>query len=213
LSEASPVCTVNPVTGGGKPGSVGLPLPGTVIEIVSREDPDRVLGPGERGEICITGPQVMVGYANRAKENVDIFRGKRLHTGDVGYLDEDGYLYIVDRIKDLIISGGFNVYPRQVEEAVHQHPAVAEVAVIGVPDSHRGETVKAYVRLRDGETVTAGDLRAFLKGRLAPFQMPRQIEFMDALPKTLIGKISKKDLPMPEPGARPELDSAWTAGV
>jgi acyl-CoA synthetase (AMP-forming)/AMP-acid ligase II/esterase/lipase len=213
LSEASPVCTVNPVASGGKPGSVGLPLPGTVIEIVSREDPDLILGPGERGEICITGPQVMAGYANRAKENVDIFRGKRLHTGDVGYLDEDGYLYIVDRIKDLIISGGFNVYPRQVEEAIHQHTAIAEVAVIGVPDLHRGETVKAYVKLRDGQTVTAGDLRAFLKDRLAPFQMPRQIEFLDALPKTLIGKISKKDLPAAEPGAKPELDSAWTPGV
>ncbi len=213
LSEASPVCTVNPLAGGGKPGSVGLPLPGTVIDIVSREDPDLILGPGERGEICITGPQVMAGYANRAKENVDIFRGKRLHTGDVGYLDEDGYLYIVDRIKDLIISGGFNVYPRQVEEAIHQHPAVAEVAVIGVPDMHRGETVKAYVKLRDGQAVTAGDLRAFLKDRLAPFQMPRQIEFLEALPKTLIGKISKKDLPAAEPGAKPELDSAWTPGV
>ena len=155
----------------------------------------------------------MAGYANRAKENVDIFRGKRLHTGDVGYLDDDGYLYIVDRIKDLIISGGFNVYPRQVEEAVHQHPAVAEVAVIGVPDLHRGETVKAYVKLRDGQTVTAGDLRAFLKDRLAPFQMPRPINVLDALPKTLIGKISKKDLPAIEPGAKPELDSAWTPGV
>jgi acyl-CoA synthetase (AMP-forming)/AMP-acid ligase II/esterase/lipase len=213
LSEASPVCTVNPVAGGGKPGSVGLPLPGTIIEIVSREDPDRILGAGERGEICITGPQVMSGYANRAKENVDIFRGKRLHTGDVGYLDEDGYLFIVDRIKDLIISGGFNVYPRQVEEAVHQHPAVAEVAVIGVPDLHRGETVKAFVRLHDGQSVTAGDLRAFLKDRLAPFQMPRQIEFMDALPKTVIGKISKKDLPAVTPGTKPELDSASTPGV
>jgi long-chain acyl-CoA synthetase len=155
----------------------------------------------------------MAGYANRAKENIDIFRGRRLRTGDVGYLDEDGYLYIVDRIKDLIISGGFNVYPRQVEEAVHQHPAVAEVAVIGVPDPHRGETVKAYVKLREGAAVTGGELRAFLKDRLAPFQMPRQIEFIDDLPRTLIGKVSKKDLPMPGPAARPELDSARTPGV
>jgi long-chain acyl-CoA synthetase len=213
LSEASPVCTVNPLTDGGKPGSVGLPLPGTVIEIVSREKPDQILGAGERGEICITGPQVMVGYANRAKENVDIFRGGRLHTGDVGYLDEDGYLYIVDRIKDLIISGGFNVYPRMVEEVIHQHPAVAEAAVIGVPDQHRGETVKAFITLREGEALTAADLRVFLKDKLAPFQMPRHIEFRDALPKTLIGKISKKDLPTVEPGVEVEPDPIWTAGV
>lgn len=193
LSEASPVCTVNPLAGG-KPGSVGLPLPGTLIEIVSLEDPDRILEVGERGEICITGPQVMAGYADRAQENVDVFRGGRLHTGDVGYLDADGYLYIVDRIKDLIICGGFNVYPRMVEEVIQQHPAVAEVAVCGVPDAHRGEVVKAFIKLRDGETLTAAALRTFLKDKLAPFQMPRQIAFRDSLPKTMIGKISKKDL-------------------
>jgi len=193
LSEAGPVCTVNPLTGG-KPGSVGLPLPGTVIEIVSIDDPDRPLGIGERGEICVTGPQVMVGYAKHAAETADVLRGSRLRTGDVGYLDEDGYLYIVDRIKDLIISGGFNVYPRQVEEVIRQHPAVEEVAVCGVPDAHRGEVVKAFVKRREGASLTAGELRAFLRDKLAPFQMPRLIEFREELPKTLIGKISKKDL-------------------
>ena len=193
LSEASPVCTINPLSGG-KPGSVGLPLPGTVIEIVALDDPDRVLGPNERGEICISGPQVMAGYANRARENVDIFRGTRLHTGDVGYLDEDGYLTIVDRIKDLILSGGFNVYPRQVEDVILEHPAVEEVAVCGIADPHRGEIVKAFVKIRDGATVTAGELRSFCKERLAPFQTPREIEFRDSLPKTLIGKIAKKEL-------------------
>jgi len=187
------VCTINPLSGG-KPGSVGLPLPGTVIEIVALDDPDRVLGPNERGEICISGPQVMAGYANRARENVDIFRGTRLHTGDVGYLDEDGYLTIVDRIKDLILSGGFNVYPRQVEDVILEHPAVEEVAVCGIADPHRGEIVKAFVKIRDGATVTAGELRSFCKERLAPFQTPREIEFRDSLPKTLIGKIAKKEL-------------------
>jgi len=210
LSEASPVCTVGPL-GGGKPGSVGLPLPGTVIDIVSLEDPDRRLGIGERGEVCITGPQVMVGYANRAKENVSIFQGARLHTGDVGYLDEDGYLYIVDRIKDLILSGGFNVYPRQVEEVMHLHPAVEEVAVCGVPDAHRGEIVKAFVKLRQGAAVNAAELREFLRDKLAPFQMPRQIEFRETLPKTLIGKISKKDLVAEATAAQPAADSALTA--
>ncbi|HYM99214.1 MAG TPA: AMP-binding protein, partial [Aestuariivirgaceae bacterium] len=193
LSEASPVCTINPLEGG-KAGSVGLPLPGTVIEIVSMENPDRPLGHNERGEVCVSGPQVMAGYANRAKENVDVFRGARLHTGDIGYLDEDGYLYIVDRIKDLIISGGFNVYPRQVEEVIHLHPAVEEVAVCGVLDSHRGEIVKAYVKLREGRSLSGPELRDFCKDKLAPFQVPRQVEFRATLPKTLIGKIAKKEL-------------------
>ena len=194
LSETGPVCTVNPIDVGRRPGSAGLPLPATVIEITALDNPECVLGLGDRGEVCVSGPQVMAGYANRAKENIDIFRGGRLHTGDIGYLDDDGYLYIVDRIKDLILSGGFNVYPRMVEEVIHLHPAVEEVAVCGVPDRHRGEIVKAFVKLGDGEELTAGDLRVFLKDKLAPFQMPRKIEFRDSLPKTLIGKISKKDL-------------------
>ncbi|NQU59977.1 MAG: long-chain fatty acid--CoA ligase [Rhodospirillales bacterium] len=194
LSETSPVVTINPLTGDGKAGSVGLPLPGTVITIVSTEDPGKVLPAGERGEVCIKGPQVMAGYANRARENIEVFEGGSLHTGDIGYLDEDGYLFIVDRIKDLILSGGFNVYPRMVEEAIHLHPAVEEVAVCGVSDQHRGEIIKAFVTLKEGEGVTAAELKAYLKDELAPFQMPRQIEFRESLPKTLIGKISKKDL-------------------
>ncbi|MDP9138113.1 MAG: AMP-binding protein, partial [Pseudomonadota bacterium] len=193
LSEASPVCAVNPLTGG-KPGSVGLPLPQTVIEIVSLENRDRLLAANQHGEICITGPQVMAGYANRAKENVDVFRGRRMHTGDVGYLDDDGFLYIVDRIKDLILSGGFNVYPRQVEEVLYLHPAIEEAAVLGVPDRHRGEIIKAYVKLREGTSLTFAELREFCADRLAPFQMPRQMEIRASLPKTLIGKISKREL-------------------
>ncbi len=193
LSEAGPVCTVNPLDGG-KPGSVGLPLPGTVIEIVALDDPQQLLGPGEPGEICVTGPQVMAGYANRAQENVDAFRGGRLHTGDVGYLDQDGYLHVVDRIKDLILSSGFNVYPSLVEEAILAHPAVAEAAVRGVADAHRGEIVKAYVRLRDGATLSPAELDKFLNENLAPFEVPRLIEFRASLPHTFMGKISKKDL-------------------
>lgn len=194
LSETGPVCTVNPVTGVNKAGSVGLPLPGTIVEIVSLDDPDRFLAQGEQGEICITGPQVMAGYANRAQDNKDVFRGRRLRTGDVGYLDEDGYLFIVDRIKELILSSGFNVYPRMVEDAIYLHDTVEEVAVCGIPDPHRGEIVKAFVHLRTGKTLTASTLRAFLKDKLAPFEMPRQIEFRKALPKTLIGKIDKREL-------------------
>jgi long-chain acyl-CoA synthetase len=193
LSEASPVCTINPLTGG-RTGSVGLPLPGTLIEIVSLENPASLLGMGERGEICVRGPQVMLGYANRAKENIDIFLGGRLHTGDVGYLDSDGYLFIVDRIKELIISGGFNVYPRHVEEVIHTHPAVEEVAVCGVADPHRGEIVQAFIKLRQGTSLTAAQLRDFCKDKLAPFQVPRRIEFRESLPKTVVGKVSKKHL-------------------
>jgi len=194
LSEAAPVCAVNPLGGVNKVGSVGLPLPGTVIEIVALDEPDRLLPQGEHGEICVRGPQVMAGYANRARETHDALAGGRLHTGDIGYFDDDGYLYIIDRIKDVILCGGFNVYPRMVEEVVHLHPAVAEVAVCGVPDRHRGEIVMAFVVRHPDQPLTAAELRAFLKDKLAPFQMPRRIDFRDALPKTAIGKIAKKDL-------------------
>ncbi len=212
LSETSPVVTVNPLDGSGKPGSVGLPLPGTVVRIVSVEEPDRVLGPGEQGEICVSGPQVMAGYANRAKENIEAFEDGYLRTGDIGYLDDDGYLYIVDRIKELILSGGFNVYPRMVEETIHLHPAIDEVAVCGVPDQHRGEVVKAYVTLQEGEKATVAELKAFLKDKLAPFQMPRKIEIRSSLPKTLIGKISKKDLLAEELAAPSEPEAIPAAG-
>jgi len=194
LSETSPVVAVNPIEGARKPSSVGLPLPATVIDIVSLDEPEKPLPVGEIGEICISGPQVMAGYANRAQENVRVFRGGHFHTGDVGYLDDDGYLFIVDRIKEMINTGGFKVYPRNVEEAVHRHPAVEEVAVCGVPDPHRGEIVKAFVKLRNGHKATSEELAKFLADNLAPFEIPRQFEFRDALPKTLIGKISKKDL-------------------
>lgn len=194
LSETAPVCTVNPLQGGNRAGSVGLPLPGTLIEIYRLDQAGLPAALGEKGEVCISGPQVMRGYANRAKETADALQDGRLHSGDVGYLDPDGYLFIVDRIKDIIISGGFNVYPRMVEEAIGLHPAVAEVAVCGLPDKHRGEVVKAFVQLVDGENLTAGQLRRFLKDKLAVFEQPRTVEFRDALPLTLVGKVSKKDL-------------------
>ncbi|HET6520260.1 MAG TPA: long-chain fatty acid--CoA ligase [Geminicoccaceae bacterium] len=194
LTEASPVCTVNPFTSIQKPGSIGLPLPGTVIEITSIDDPDRRLRPGRRGEICVSGPQVMLGYWNHPEETAEALRGGRLHTGDVGYVDREGYVYLIDRIKDLIITGGFNVYPRMVEEAILLHPAVAEVTVCGVPDRYRGEAVKAYVRPREGARLTAAELRAFLVDKLSPIEMPRQVEFRDALPHTFVGKVARREL-------------------
>ena len=134
------------------------------------------------------GPQVMAGYWQQENETHEVLRGGRLRTGDVGRMDQDGYVYIIDRIKDLIISGGFNVYPRMVEEAIYLHPAVAEVAVGGVPDKHRGEVVKAFVQVHDGATLTVAELRTFLKDKLAPFEIPRQVEFRDEIPKTVVGK-------------------------
>ena len=160
-----------------------MPLPGTTIEIVDIDRRNVMLPTGERGEVCVSGPQVMAGYANRAQDNVDIFCGGRLHTGDVGYLDQDGYLFIVDRIKEIILTGGFNVYPGMVEEAIRLHPAVEEVAVRGIPDSHRGEVVKCFVKLRYGQALSAPELRGFLRDKLALFEIPRKIEFCADMPK------------------------------
>jgi long-chain acyl-CoA synthetase len=194
LTEAGPVCTINPFGSGHKARSVGLPLPGTIIEIAAIDEPDRLLPAGQRGEICIRGPQVMAGYGGHPDETALVLRDGRLYTGDVGYLDQDGYLYLIDRIKDLILCGGFNVYPRMVEETIELHPAVEEVAVCGLPDTHRGEIVKAFVTLRPGETLSPAGLRAFLKDKLAPFEQPRQIEFRSELPKTFLGKPSRRSL-------------------
>ena len=195
LSETSPVATCNPTTpGGSREGSLGVPVPGTVVEICSIDDPEKVLPQGEIGEICISGPQVMKGYWKRDEENARAFAGGRFHTGDIGRIDEDGYVYLIDRLKEVIIAGGYNIYPRHVEEAIYKHPSVLEVTVIGVDDARRQQTVKAFVRLKDGESLTADALTDFLKDKLSPIEMPKQIEFRDELPKTIIGKLSKKEL-------------------
>ena len=194
LTECGPVCTINPDKGPEKPGSAGLPIPGTVIEILSLDDPERRLPLGQTGEIAVSGPQVMLGYLHRPDDTEQAFSHGRLRTGDVGYMDEDGYVYIIDRIKDLILSGGFNVYPRMVEEAVMLHPAVEEVAVVGVPDRHRGEVVKAFVKKRADADLSVVELKAFLKDKLAPFEQPRRIEFRNQIPKTMIGKPLRRQL-------------------
>lgn len=200
LTEASPVVTCNPVRNLHKPGSIGLPLPLTEVEIVSLDDPDRVLPRGERGELCVRGPQVMRGYAGKPAETVKALAGGHLHTGDVAYQDEDGYIFIVDRIKDVILTAGYNVYPRNVEEAIYLHPAVAECVVAGVPDLYRGQAVKAWIKLAAGRTLTESELRAFLEDKISHIEMPRIVEFRDQpLPKTPIGKLSRKDLLAEEP--------------
>ena len=194
LTETSPVVTVIPPFGLYKERSVGLPLPRTIVEVTSLDDPLRVLPVGTTGEICVRGPQVMAGYWRRAEETAATMLGGRLHTGDVGHMDEEGYVFITDRVKDLILVGGYNVYPRMVEEAILRHPAVEDVAVCGIPDDYRGETVKAFIILRPEQKLTLAELKAFLRDKLAPFEIPRSIAFRKTLPRTLIGKISRKDL-------------------
>nr|WP_230483887.1 long-chain fatty acid--CoA ligase [Sphingomonas sp. Leaf21] len=194
LSEASPIITCNPIVGENKGGSAGLPFPGTVIEIRDRDDPDRLMPPGEVGEICARGPQVMSGYWHKSAETEQVFIHGALRTGDVGYLDEDGYLFIVDRIKDVILCGGYNVYPRMIEEALYEHPAVAEAVVIGVPDAYRGQSPKAFVKLAPDHRATPEELRVFLQDKVSKIELPREVEIRESLPKTLIGKLSKKEL-------------------
>jgi long-chain acyl-CoA synthetase len=194
LTEASPVVAANPLYGLNKTGSIGVPVPGTEIIIVDRNDPAKILPRGEAGEICVSGPQVMKGYWNRPEATADVMVNGYLRTGDVGYMDDDGYTFIIDRMKDLILVGGFNVYPRHVEEAIYQHAAVAEVTVIGIPDEYRGESPKAFIKLKEGATLTAADLLDFLRERLGKHELPSAVEFRPELPKTLIGKLSKKEL-------------------
>ncbi len=194
LSEASPIITCNPFDGLNKEGSAGLPFPGTTIEIRDREDPTRIMPAGEKGEICARGPQVMSGYWHSPAATEAAFADGALRTGDVGYLDTDGYLFIVDRIKDMILCGGYNVYPRVIEEALYEHPAVVEAVVIGVPDAHRGQAPKGFVVLDPPGAVTGAELRDFLRDKISKIELPREVEIRDTLPKTLIGKLSKKEL-------------------
>jgi long-chain acyl-CoA synthetase len=193
LSETSPVAACNPPDAP-REGSIGLPLPATEISIRSLDDPTVEVKTGENGEICIAGPQVMTGYWNKPQDTEDCFAGRFFRTGDVGYMDEDGYIFIVDRIKDVINASGFKVYPRRIEEALYEHPAVAEVVVIGIKDAYRGEAPKAFVKLTEGKQATGAELIHFLKEKLSKLELPAEIEFRDELPKTLIGKLSKREL-------------------
>jgi long-chain acyl-CoA synthetase len=194
LSEASPSVTCNPLEGPVKEGSIGQPLPGTIVSLRDLADPTQEVPQGEKGEICIKGPQVMKGYWKKPEETANQFVGDYLRTGDVGIMDEEGFIFIVDRIKDLIICSGYNVYPRRIEEAIYEHPAVEEATVIGINDGYRGEAPKAFIKLKAGATATEADIRKHLESKISKIEMPAEIEFRDALPKTLIGKLSKKEL-------------------
>ena len=192
LSEGTVASVINPVDGIRKPGTVGLPLPGQTVWVV---DPDgRQLPPGERGEVIISGPNVMRGYLGRPQETADTVRDGWLYTGDIGQFDQDGYLTIVDRLKDMIIRGGENVYPKEIENVFYTHPAVQEVAVVGAPDALYGEQPVAFVSIRPGYEVTGDELIEHCRGMLAPFKMPRAVHIVPELPKNPIGKISKSEL-------------------
>jgi long-chain acyl-CoA synthetase len=199
LSEASPVTHTSPLLSVRKPGSVGVPLPDTDMKIVDLDEGVNELPLGEEGELLIAGPQIMKGYWNKPEETADTLRkhadGRTwLHTGDIGRMDADGFSYIVQRKKDMIIVGGFNVYPSEIESVLFSHPAVMETAVIGIPDSYRGEVVKAFVILKPGVSCTEQELRAHCQANLAEFKRPIKIDIRETLPKSAVGKILRRML-------------------
>ena len=194
LTESMMAAVVTPLHGPYKPGSVGTPLPDVEVRIADAETGQGSLSPGEVGEILIRAPQLMLGYWQRPTETKNTIPNGWLYTGDLGYLDEDGYLFIVDRKKDVIKPSGFQVWPREVEEVIATHPAVNEVGVVGVPDEYQGEAVKAWVVLRPDQQVTADEIRAYCRKKLAGYKVPKHIEFTDSLPKTMVGKILCREL-------------------
>lgn len=194
LSEASPVTHSNFLWDVERvKGSIGVPYPDTEAKVLNM-DTGEPMPVGEIGEICIKGPQIMKGYWNRPEETAEVLKDGWLHTGDLGYMDEKGYFYIVDRKKDMIIAGGFNIYPREIEEVLYEHPDVLEAAAAGIPDPYRGETVKAYIVLKEGSTVTEEEMNQFARKYLAAYKVPRQYEFRNELPKTAVGKILRRIL-------------------
>ncbi len=194
MTELSPVSHSNPWRANMKPGSVGVPLPDTDCRIVDVETGTRDLPIGESGEILLKGPQMSQGYYKRPEETAEAFADGWFHTGDIGYMDDEGYLFIVDRKKDMVIAGGFNIYPREIDEVLFEHPKVKEACAIGLPDPYRGETIKAFVVPRDGETLTEEEVVAYCKEKLAAYKVPKQIEFAEELPKSAIGKILRREL-------------------
>ncbi|MBN2123613.1 MAG: long-chain fatty acid--CoA ligase [Deltaproteobacteria bacterium] len=200
LSEAGPVVAHNPIHGRKKIGSVGLSLPGISIRIVDEEDRD--LPTCEVGELLVRGPNVMLGYLNRPKATAEALREGWLHTGDLAKVDEDGYLFIVDRKKDMVLTGGFNIYPREIEEILHQHPSVSEAAVIGLPDEEKGEIAVAFLILREGQGADEGEIIEFCRKRMAVYKAPRKVKFVKKLPRNSAGKVLKRllreSIPLPE---------------
>jgi long-chain acyl-CoA synthetase len=199
LTETSPCATMDPVDSP-RPNSIGVPLPDTDVKVVDAESGQQELLPGEIGELIIKGPQVMKGYWNLPTETANALRvgpdGQPgwFFSGDIGFMDEDGYFHIADRKKDIIIAGGYNIYPADVEAVLFEHPKIKEAAVIGVPDQYRGETVKAFIVLKAGESATEEEIIEFCRERMASYRVPRQVEFRDDLPKSMIGKVLRREL-------------------
>jgi long-chain acyl-CoA synthetase len=194
LSEATPVTHANPIFGDNRIGTIGLPWPDTTAKIMDVETGTKEMPIGEPGELVIQGPQVMKGYWNKPEETANTLRDGWLYTGDIAVMDEQGYFKIVDRKKDMIIVGGFNVYPRDIEEVLFKHPKVLEVTVAGVPDPKSGQRVKAYVVLKPGVTATADELMEYCKENLTNYKRPSVIEFRESLPKTMVGKVLRRYL-------------------
>ncbi|MBW2352899.1 MAG: long-chain fatty acid--CoA ligase [Deltaproteobacteria bacterium] len=194
LTETTVLSHANPWRGKTKVGSVGVPVPDTDCRIVDIETGTRDMPLGESGEVLIKGPQVTEGYYKNPEETEDAIRDGWLYTGDIGYMDEDGYLFIVDRKKDMIIAGGYNIYPRDIDEVLYQHPGIQEACAVGVPDSYRGETIKAFIVTRQGEALTEEEVIAFCKKNLAVYKVPKMVEFMDELPKSTVGKVLRREL-------------------
>jgi long-chain acyl-CoA synthetase len=210
MTETSPSGTFTPLVGKRKVGSCGIPLPQIVLKFVDVTDPSKDVALGERGEIAIKGPNVMKGYwRNQAATDALMTADGFMRTGDVAYMDEEGFVFIVDRIKDMLLCGGYNVYPRNIEEAIYTHPSVSEVCVIGVPDEYRGENPKAFITLKPGaEEFTLAELKAFLHDKLGKHEMVHIIEFRSELPKTPVGKIQKAVLVEEEAKRRAETAAA-----
>jgi len=194
LTETSPVTHVNPVKSKRKSGSIGIPIPSTDARIMDLETGTEEQQVGQPGELAIKGPQVMKGYWNMDEETARTIKDGWLYTGDIAHMDEDGYVFIVDRKKDMIIAGGYNIYPRDIDEVLYEHPKISDAVTIGVPDEYRGETVKVFVVVKPGETMTEDEVIAHCKERLAAYKMPRLVEFRDELPKTMVGKVLRKEL-------------------
>ncbi|WMT74215.1 dicarboxylate--CoA ligase PimA [Bradyrhizobium sp. Ash2021] len=203
MTETCSPGTGHPKEGPDKPGSIGLMLPGIEMDVVSLDDPKQLMPVGEVGEIRIRGPNVTKGYWNLPQETAEAFVGDRFLTGDIGYMDADGYFYLVDRKKDMIISGGFNVYPQMIEQAIYTHPGVQEVIVIGIADDYRGEAAKAFIKLRaDAKPFTLDELKAFLTGKLGKHEIPAALDFVEELPRTSVGKLSRHELRQQQPSSQ-----------
>lgn len=208
LTEAAPITHLNPLRGNSKNGSIGLPFPDTDAAIVDMEVGSLPLPVGKIGELVIRGPQVMQGYWNRPDETASVLRNGWLYTGDIAYMDEDGYFFIVDRKKDLIITGGYNVYPREIDEVLHEHPAVKEAVSVGIKHPTRGEIIKAYVVLKEGQTLTKTEVLAYCREKLANYKVPKQVEFRDDLPKSIVGKVLRRVIREEEERRGPEAVAA-----